>query len=296
MNKKDFSKSGSSDGKYLKVVSVRFQTTGTPYYFLAPLEMELYTDDWVVVQTVRGLQIGQVITVGAELSADLSPQDLKSIVRPASGLDMARRQFLKKRAEELVEAASKKLAELEERGAKILSAEFTLDGVKAILFYTGKLSEEQAYVDWQHHLSDQFDCQVELHTLGPRDVAKQLGGYGVCGEPCCCIRFLTDFKPISIHMAKDQSISLAPTDITGMCGRLRCCLDYEHQVYKDASQGFPRRKSHVSTPHGRGRVIDWDALKGDIIVEIPPDGPRRERRRHRFKLEEIEVVPRKRKR
>jgi cell fate regulator YaaT (PSP1 superfamily) len=104
---------------------------------------------------------------------------------------------------------------------------------------------------------------------------------------------LTDFKPISIHMAKDQAISLAPTDITGMCGRLRCCLDYEHKVYIEASKGFPRRKAHVETPKGVGRVIDWDVLKELIVVEIPPHGPRRERKRHRFPVDEVKVVPRK---
>jgi cell fate regulator YaaT (PSP1 superfamily) len=96
-------------------------------------------------------------------------------------------------------------------------------------------------------------------------------------------------------MAKDQAISLAPTDITGMCGRLRCCLNYEHEVYKEASKGFPRRKARVQTEHGLGRVIDWDVLKQEIVVEIPPTGPRRDRKRYRFKSDDLEVVKRKKK-
>ncbi|HEY89392.1 MAG TPA: stage 0 sporulation protein [Thermoflexia bacterium] len=294
MNKKETPESKSTAQKHLTVVKVRFQPTGTLYHFLAPLEMELQATSWVVVETMRGLQVGEIIVAEADLPAGLALNDLKPVVRLATGLDMARRQFLRERAAMLSTVAEEKLTELEEKEVKVISVEFTLNGRQAILFYTGKLEAEQSYTTWQHQLSTQFDCQVELRSMGSRDEAKNLGGYGVCGEPRCCSRFLTDFKPISIHMAKAQSISLSPTDITGMCGRLRCCLDYEHQVYKDASKGFPPRKSHVSTPQGRGRVIDWDALKGEIIVEIPPNGPRRARKRHHFKMDEVEVVTQKR--
>ncbi len=294
MDKKEITRLNSTGEESIMVVAVRFQPTGTPYHFRAPLEMDLAANNWLVVETARGLQVGQAIAVGFELPAGLSLNALKPVVRLATGLDMARRQFLSQRAATLVTVAREKLTAMEKvRGIKVISAEFTLDGLQAILFYTGKLADEQAYVTWQHQLSTQFNCQVELHSLGSRDEAKALGGYGVCGEPRCCARFLTTFKPISIHMAKNQSISLSPTDITGMCGRLRCCLDFEHQVYKDASQGFPRRKSHVNTPQGLGRVIDWDTLKGEVIVEIPPDGPRQTRKRHRFAVDELEVVPQK---
>lgn len=294
MNKKKSTKANSPQGEPLTIVAVHFRLTGTPYYFGASPEMALGTHDWVVVETARGQQIGQIIAIGIALPESLAIKDLKPVVRLATSLDMARRQFLSKRAAGLVAAAKEQLAAMEEgRSVKVISAEFTLDGLQAILFYSGKMADEQSFVAWQHQLSAKFNCPVKLHSLGSRDEAKSLGGYGVCGEPRCCARFLTSFKPISIHMAKSQSISLSPTDITGMCGRLRCCLDFEHQVYQEASQGFPRRKSHVNTPQGPGRVIDWDTLKGEIVVEIPPDGPRRTRKRHRFAVDELEVIPQK---
>ena len=139
-----------------------------------------------------------------------------------------------------------------------------------------------------------MNCRVELRSVGPRDHAKTLCGYGVCGEERCCCRFLSEFQAVSIRMAKDQAISMAPTDITGMCGRLRCCLAYEHDVYKNASKDLPRIKSRVRTEKGEGRVIDLDILKGDVIVEIPPDGPRISRERFRFAAEDVEVIPRER--
>ncbi|MCD4738377.1 MAG: hypothetical protein K8R89_03850, partial [Anaerolineae bacterium] len=182
MNKKKTTKLKSTGKKYLAVVAVRFQPTGTLYHFLASLEMELKATSWVVVETIRGLQVGEIIAVGADLPAGLALNDLKPVVRLATGLDMARRQFLRERAATLTTVAREKLAELEEKGVKVIFAEFTLDGHQAILFYTGKLEAEQSYTTWQHQLSTQFDCQVELRSMGSRDEAKNLGGYGVCGE------------------------------------------------------------------------------------------------------------------
>ena len=132
---------------------------------------------------------------------------------------------------------------------------------------------------------------MELKSIGPRDYAKYLGGFGVCGQPLCCATHLTEFRNVSIRMAKDQSISMAPSDTTGMCGRLRCCLAFEHAVYLEESKDFPKRKARVQTPEGLGRVIDWDVLKRQVVVEIPPTGPRIERKRYRFGVDEVTVVP-----
>jgi cell fate regulator YaaT (PSP1 superfamily) len=290
-------KSPSTQAKsdYFIVISVRFRDAGTPYHFLVDPDMGLEPENWIVVETIRGLQVGQVVEVGCDLPKGLNVRDLRRVIRLATGLDMARYQYLKKRAERLVDIAQDELAPLKAKDVKPISGEYTLDRRKAIIYYKGKLPHEKM-VTWQNKLAERLQCVVELHSVGPRDEAKFLEGYGVCGARRCCARFLTDFKPISIHMAKDQAISLAPTDITGMCGRLRCCLDYEHQVYIEASKGFPRRKSHVETPKGVGRVIDWDVLKELIVVEIPPYGPRRERQRHRFPVDEVKVVPKKKRR
>ncbi|MGC9398766.1 MAG: PSP1 domain-containing protein [Anaerolineae bacterium] len=279
-------------GAYFLIASVRFYPAGSLYNFLVESDLELRSGDWVVVETVHGPKTGRIVEVGCDLPSNVQVSELRRVLRRASGLDMVRRQILAERAKRVTRMAQESVQEHAQREAKIITTEYTLDGEKAMLFYRGKLSSGlQSRI--QEQVSSTFGCRVELHSVGPRDEAKLLGGYGVCGEPRCCARFLTDFKPISIHMAKDQAISLAPTDITGMCGRLRCCLDYEHQVYKEASDNFPRRRARVQTDLGLGRVIDWDVLKGDIIVEIPPTGPRRERKRHRFKVDEVEVVPRK---
>lgn len=292
MQKTDADIKAEENGKYLLICTVRFHRAGSLYHFLVSPDLNLETDDWVVVETVHGSKVGQIVEIGCDLPQGIRVGDLKSVLRGATGFDMARRQMLIKRAEHLLETAQEEIKQLRRKEVKAVEAEYTLDGDKAIIFYRGNLSSHD-HAELRHRIASKMGGQVELHSVGPRDEAKLLGGYGVCGERRCCTRFLTDFKPISIHMAKDQAISLAPTDITGMCGRLRCCLDYEHEVYQEASKDFPRRKARVQTELGLGRVIDWDVLKGEIVVEIPPTGPRRDRKRHRFKPDELEVVKRK---
>lgn len=205
---------------------------------------------------------------------------------------MARYHIMQQRAERLVEVAREEV-KANNLDYKIVSAEFTLDGSSAIMLCSGNINKK-AFASLRRRVSSRMSCRVEMRSVGPRDQAKCLGGYGVCGEPRCCSRFLTEFHAVSIRMAKDQAISMAPTDITGMCGRLRCCLAYEHQVYKEEAKSLPRIKARVKTDRGLARVIDLDILKGDVIVEIPPDGPRRDRQRFRYPAEEVEVIPRNR--
>ena len=294
MQKIDADITVEEDGKYLLICAVRFHHAGSLYHFLVSPNLNLVPDDWVVVETMHGTKVGQIVEIGCDLPPGIKVDDLKSVLRRATGFDMARRRMLVKRAERLLEAVQEEIKQLRHKEVKAVSAEYTLDGDKVIIFYRGNLSSSD-HTELRQRITSNMGGQVELHSVGPRDEAKLLGGYGVCGERRCCARFLTDFKAISIHMAKDQAISLAPTDITGMCGRLRCCLDYEHEVYQEASKGFPRRKARVQTDLGLGRVIDWDVLKGEIVVEIPPTGPRRDRKRHHFKPDEVEVVKRKKK-
>ena len=267
---------------------VRFQPAGKPYHFAAASEFDLTPFDWVVVDTVYGEQVGQVVDLPEMTPDEITSRKLRVVIRRASGLDMARHHVMQQRAERLVEVAKEEVA-ANRLDAKVVSAEFTLDGDNAILLCSGNVNK-QAFATLRRRVASRMNCRVELRAVGPRDHAKSLDGYGVCGEPRCCSRFLTDFQSVSIRMAKDQSISMAPTDITGMCGRLRCCLAYEHQVYKDEAKELPRLKSRVKTEKGIGRVIDLDILKGAVIVEIPPDGPRRERERFRYPADEVEVL------
>ncbi|MGC9356504.1 MAG: PSP1 domain-containing protein [Anaerolineae bacterium] len=289
---RDTSTRGETSDSTPVVVTVQFQPAGRPYNFSASSNMDLEADNWVIVETVYGTQVGQVVSVNSERTSEHSAKNLKPVLRRATGLDMARHQMLEKRAKRLVEVAQEELNDLGIKGVKVVSAEYTLDGDRAVVFLSGGVPGKQRS-GFRRRLSSRMHTRVNLRPVGPRDQAKLLGGYGVCGEPRCCSRFLTQFRSVSIRMAKDQSVSMAPTDITGMCGRLRCCLTYEHQVYKEAAEGFPKRKSRVRTPEGVGRVIDWDVLNGEIVVEVPPYGPRRDREKHRFPVEEVEVIPQK---
>ena len=272
------------------VVGIRFQPAGKPYHFIAPETLTLTSDDWVVVETVYGQQVGQVTHLPQEEPTSSRSRKLRAVLRQASGLDMARHRVMLERAERLVEVAQEEVRN-NNLDFKIISAELTLDGSSAIVLCCGNVAKK-SLAPLRRRIASRMSCRVELRSVGPRDHAKALDGYGVCGEPRCCSRFLTGFQAVSIRMAKDQSISMAPTDITGMCGRLRCCLAYEHQVYKEEAKNLPRIKSRVRTDKGIGRVIDLDILKGDVIVEIPPDGPRRDRERFRYPADDVKVIPR----
>lgn len=269
-------------------IGVRFQPAGKVYHFIAPVDMGLKRDDWVVVETVYGEQAGQVGEANAKLPEGITPKRLKPVVRQATALDMARFQLMRERAERMVEVAREEV-KTQKLDMKIFWAEFTLDGTSAIVLGTGN-SNKKDLTNFRRRLATRMNCRVEIRTVGPRDHAKTLCGYGVCGEVRCCCRFLTEFQAVSIKMAKDQAISMAPTDITGMCGRLRCCLAYEHEVYKEEAKSLPKIKARVQTEKGIGRVIDLDILKAEIVVEIPPDGPRVERERFRFRADEVKVV------
>ncbi len=269
-------------------IGVRFQPAGKIYHFAAPVAMELKKNDWVVVETVYGEQAGQVSETNAKLPAGISIRRLKTVLRQATPIDMAHFQLMRERAARLVEIAKEEV-KAQKLDMKVFAAEFTLDGSNALLMATGN-SGKKDLTDLRRRLANRMNCRVEIKTVGPRDHAKALCGYGVCGEERCCCRFLTEFQTVSVKMAKDQSISMAPTDITGICGRLRCCLAYEHEVYKEESKSLPKLKARVQTEKGLGRVIDLDILKAEVIVEIPPDGPRVERERFRFRVDEVKVI------
>lgn len=276
-------------GDAIKLVGIRFQSAGKAYHFLLPADLTVDTSDWVVVETVYGEQVGRVVETEVALSNGLEGDKLRTVLRVASGLDMARYYVMQERCERILAVAQEEITQ-HQIELKAFSAEFTLDGSNAIVTGIGRAGKKQI-ATLRRRLASRMSCRVDLRSVGPRDHAKTLCGFGVCGEERCCSRFLCEFQTVSIRMAKDQAISMAPTDITGMCGRLRCCLAYEHVVYQEASQSLPRLKARVQTEKGLGRVIDLDILKGDVVVEIPPDGPRVERERFRFAADEVKVIP-----
>lgn len=262
------------------IVGVRFQEGGKIYSFLPGACTDLVPGDFVVVDTAWGRQIGRVVYI-RYLPLEKRRDDLKTILRRATGADLALRQQWEEKAGEV-------LRELRERAlrqslpVKFATAEYTLDGKRLTILY-----ETEAKVDLEgirQELAEALQTQVEMRQIGPRDRAKLLGGYGACGEPRCCSRFLSDFTPVSIRMGKAQGISLTPSDITGMCGRLRCCIAYEYETYQEALQGLPKLKSIVRTPRGVGKVVDLAPLKGTAIVQI-------EDQRVEVPASEIEILP-----
>ncbi len=210
----------------------------------------------------------------------------KSIDRRATPRDLLLRQTWQMKEAEVVAACQARAAELRLVGIKIISAEYSFDGSRLTILFSTETEEKYDLKTLRQDMQKLYaSSQVEMHQIGPRDVAKVLCGMGACGmETRCCCLFLTEFSSISIRMAKEQGISLTPSEITGMCGRLRCCLIYEYDTYVDARAHLPKRNKQVRTPQGIGKVVDIAPLRGSVIVEIPEVGQKE------FKGEEVFAV------
>jgi cell fate regulator YaaT (PSP1 superfamily) len=251
------------------IVGIRFQKTGKLYHFDASNLTDLRVGDFVLVDTSRGKQLGEIIQFVQNPSPPPEGQ-WKTITRKASARDMALRQLYQKKELEATINCRARVAEIKLSGVKIVSSEYSFDGSRLSIFYS---TEDEAKIDLKNLRNDMQriypKSRVEMHQIGPRDVAKLLGGMGACGlETRCCSMFLTDFSPISIKMAKEQGISLTPEEITGMCGRLRCCLVYEYEQYVEARKSLPKRNKRVVTPQGEGKVIDTYPLRNIVVVEL----------------------------
>jgi cell fate regulator YaaT (PSP1 superfamily) len=266
-------------GSEAPIASVRFQPTGKLYDFDARNCREVGPGDFVLVETARGQQLGEVVCVRPAREGE--SKDLKRVERRASGRDLAQRQEWRQKEKDALANAQQIAAQLD-LPVKVVVAEYTFDGQRLTLLYVSE--EKKANTDkLRQRLQQKLGVRVDVRRVGPRDHAKLLGGYGACGEMRCCARFISEFCPVSIKMAKTQGISLNPSDITGMCGRLRCCLVYEQEQYQEASIKMPRRKKRVRTPYGEGKVIDLLPLK-DIVVVLVDD------RRLEVPSEDVELI------
>ncbi len=248
------------------IVGVRFQEVGKLYHFDSSAYPEVTLGDYVIVETSRGRQLGQVMGLIPPEKADL-PR-LKPIKRPASARDLVMKKLYEAKEIEaliLCREAAAEIGGLE--AAKFVRAEYSYDGSSLAFVYTAEENVDVSRL--RKRLSREFrSARVEMRRIGARDAAKLLGEYGACGSPRCCSTHLTEFSPVSIKMAKDQGISLNPSEITGMCGRLRCCLVYEYEQYVEAKKGLPKLNKIVVTPHGEGKVIEVNPLKGTATVVI----------------------------
>lgn len=255
------------------IVGVRFSKVGKIYHFAARKIEALRLGDVVVVETSRGWQLGEVVLMVAE--PVVPPEGTwKTLDRLATPKDLMQRQNWQAKELDVVEVARKRVKELRLQGVKIIFSEYSYDGSKLTIFFS---SDSEDKVDLKSMRSDMQrvygPAQVELRQIGPRDVAKVLGGMGACGlETRCCSKFITEFSSISIRMAKEQGISLTPTEITGMCGRLRCCLIYEYDNYVEARKLLPKKNKRVITPDGTGKVIDVSPIREMVLVELPEIG------------------------
>jgi cell fate regulator YaaT (PSP1 superfamily) len=257
------------------VVGVRFAKIGKVYNFDASSVAAIHVGDSVVVETSRGWQIGQV---AALIDNPQTPPEgsWKRVERMATPRDLAMRQSWQNKEAEVIAAGRQRVKELALEGIKIVSCEFSIDGARLTIFFSSEVEDKVDLKSLRQDMQRQFaPSQVEVRQMGPRDVAKLYGGMGACGlESRCCSRFLTEFSSISIKMAKEQGISLTPTEITGMCGRLRCCLIYEYELYVKARQELPKRNKRVITPLGEGKVVDIIPLRELVLVELPEVGVR----------------------
>lgn len=258
-----------------KIIGVQFEEVGKNYYFDASRFPELKPGDPVIVRTSRGLQLANITQVDLEVD-DLELSNFKPVERPATPQDLLQRQALVIREEEIIAKIREHLKEQGLSAVKLLSAEFSLDGKRLFVLVNTESSENVNAKRLQQDIKNMVnDADVDLRQIGPRDAAKIIGGMGACGlEKRCCSKFLTDFSSISIRMAKTQDISLTPSEITGMCGRLRCCLMYEYDQYVEAIKTLPKRKRKVLTPMGEGRVVQILPMRQAVIVDIPNIGPR----------------------
>jgi cell fate regulator YaaT (PSP1 superfamily) len=249
------------------IIGVRFQRTGKIYHFDASNDREIRVGDQAVVETSRGVQLGEVIQIIANPGSPVEG-GWKAIQRRATPRDLVMRQLLQKKELEAMINCRAKAAELKLQGVKIISAEYTLDASRLSFLFNTEAEEKLDLKDLRNAMQRIYPrTRVEMRQIGPRDVAKILGGMGACGiDNRCCSRFLTDFSPISIKMAKEQGISLTPSEITGMCGRLRCCLVYEYEQYVEARKTMPKRGKQVNTPEGMGKVVDTYPLRQGVVV------------------------------
>ncbi|MDX9992654.1 MAG: regulatory iron-sulfur-containing complex subunit RicT [Anaerolineales bacterium] len=258
------------------IYGIRFSKIGKIYHFDASHLPDLKTGEHVIVETTRGRQIGEVIQ---QIAEPAPPPDgsWKPIERRASAADLLLRQtWLQKQTAAMIECRARS-AELR-LAVKIVAAEYSFDGTRLTFMFATENDEKDEKVDLKSLRKDMqkmfSETQVDMRQIGPRDVAKMLGGMGACGlETRCCSQFLTEFSPISIKMAKEQGISLTPSEITGMCGRLRCCLIYEYGQYVAARKELPKRNKRVISPEGEGKVIDIYPMRNAVLVELPSKNP-----------------------
>ncbi len=250
-----------------EVIGVRFKSTGKVYYF-DPGEEKLEKGEMAIVETARGIECGEVAMENREVKDSAIVQPLRRLIRRATPQDLKQVEENHKKEKSAFKACERRIAS---RGLemKLVEVEYTFDNSKILFYFTadGRVDFRELVKD----LAGMFRTRIELRQIGVRDEAKMLGGMGICGRPFCCGSFLGGFQPVSIKMAKEQGLSLNPVKISGACGRLMCCLKYEQEAYQDLLRTTPKVNALVSTPDGKGMVIDQNLLTHRLTVRLDKD-------------------------
>ena len=248
----------------IKIIGVRFKEIGKVYYF-DPNDLDVSMDDDVIVETARGVECGKVVIVDREIDENEFGSPVKPIIRIATEKDYATIEKNKQRENEAFDICLEQIAK-PKLETNPIDVECTFDNNKILFYFTadGRVDFRELVKD----LASVFRTRIELRQIGVRDEAKKLGGLGICGQQYCCSRFLGEFQPVSIKMAKEQSLSLNPTKISGACGRLMCCLKYEQDSYEELLKITPKVGAVVKTADGNGIVEDVNLLTGKLRIKM----------------------------
>ncbi len=273
-----------------RVIGVRFRPAGKIYFF-APGKYNIHTGDKVIVETARGVEFGTVVTGQKDVEDDKITQPLKPVIRIATQDDIRKEE---KNREKEKEAFGICLEKIRKHGLemKLIDAEYTFDNNKVLFYFTadGRIDFRELVKD----LASVFRTRIELRQIGVRDETKIRGGIGICGRPLCCNTYLSEFAPVSIKMAKEQNLSLNPSKISGVCGRLKCCLTNEEETYEELNSRLPSNGDHVTTPEGlRGDVQSVNVLRQQVKVIVTLDNDEKEIRE--YKASELRFKPKRKK-
>ena len=269
----------------ITIIGVRFRNVGKVYYF-SPRELDIHVGDHVIVETARGVEYGFVVLGPKEVDDSKVIQPLKEVIRIATPKDDAREENNRKKEKEAFEICQKKIR-AHNLEMKLIDAEYTFDNNKMLFYFTadGRIDFRELVKD----LAAVFKTRIELRQIGVRDETKILGGIGICGRPLCCHTYLSEFAPVSIKMAKEQNLSLNPTKISGVCGRLMCCLKNEQETYEYLNRKLPGVGDLVTMPDGmKGEVASVNVLRQlvKVLVDVNDEKEMRE-----YPVEELKFKP-----
>lgn len=247
-----------------EIVGVRFKRTGRVYYF-DPAGIELDLNDWVMVETEHGVEVGRVVISQKQVLSSEITEPLKPVLRKAEEEDIRQREESEGKETEALDVCQV-MANQFNLPMKLLAAEYNSDGTRLTVYFSAEGRVD--FRDLLKELTNTFKARIELRQVGSRDKAKLLGGVGRCGRPLCCATYLSEFNPVTIKMAKEQALPLNPMKISGVCGRLLCCLSYEYEQYRIMKEKLPASGQRVSTPMGLATVVGGNPLRETVIVQL----------------------------